>query len=180
MSLDFKGLIGESGGGGGFGSGLAAQATASTTGIGSDGCFPSLTLKQRVIAFASCFVIGMLISFLSSLSLVSGNVTQFGILYTLGNIVALFRWGAWKGVRRACTRRNSPPPSSALCDQARSTAFLFGPVRQFKNMFARTRIVATLVYFAALIGTLVVAIKVRAGGWWARCWGLEFRSLRTR
>ena len=54
---------------------------------------------------------------------------QFGVLYTLGNIVALF-----------------------------STAFLFGPVRQLKNMFHSKRAIATIIYLATLIGTLVVAI----------------------
>jgi hypothetical protein len=43
-----------------------------------------------------------------------------------------------------------------------STTFLFGPLRQIKNMFAMKRIVATLIYLSALIGTLVVAFTVSA------------------
>jgi hypothetical protein len=50
-----------------------------------------------------------------------------------------------------------------------STAFLFGPLRQLKNMFQLKRISATLLYIAALIGTLVVAFVVRwlVGVWTA-------------
>ena len=54
----------------------------------------------------------------------------FGILYTIGNILSLM-----------------------------STGFLVGPRRQCKNMFHRKRIVASLVFIGALIGTLAVAIS---------------------
>jgi len=65
------------------------------------------------------------------------------VLYTFGNIVSLF-----------------------------STAFLFGPLRQLKNMFQLKRITATLLYIAALIGTLVVAFVVRRLAWVVNsgCW----------
>jgi hypothetical protein len=65
------------------------------------------------------------------------------VLYTFGNIVSLF-----------------------------STAFLFGPLRQLKNMFQLKRITATLLYIAALIGTLVVAFVVRRLAWvlGSACW----------
>jgi hypothetical protein len=42
----------------------------------------------------------------------------------------------------------------------RSTGFLFGFWRQIKSMFAAKRIIATLIYLAALVGTLVVAFVV--------------------
>lgn len=133
MSLDFKSLMGagtagESAGAGGILGGNAAQAA-----MGIDtSCLPSLTLQQRAIAFCTCFGVGMLISLVSSFSLIPPpNLTTFGVLYTIGNIIALF-----------------------------STAFLFGPMRQLKNMFHSKRIVATLIYLATLIGTLVVAFTV--------------------
>ncbi len=56
----------------------------------------------------------------------------FAILYTIGNIISLS-----------------------------STAFLVGPVKQLKNMFAQKRIIATIVFLSAMILTLVVAIVVR-------------------
>lgn len=56
----------------------------------------------------------------------------FAILYTIGNIVSLS-----------------------------STAFLVGPVKQCKNMFAEKRAIATVVFLTAMIATLVVANLVR-------------------
>lgn len=84
MALDFKGLLGASDTGG-----LGTAAGASAMGI--DGIFPSLTLKQRVYGFGACFGIGMLLSFMSTFSLWSGNLTQFAVIYSFGNAVALFR-----------------------------------------------------------------------------------------
>ena len=43
-----------------------------------------------------------------------------------------------------------------------STAFLVGPMRQFKNMFANRRIVATMIFLVMMILTLVVAIKAHS------------------
>ncbi len=56
----------------------------------------------------------------------------FGILYSIGNLVS-------------------------LC----STAFVVGPMKQVKNMFAEKRIIATIVFLSAMVLTLVVAIVVR-------------------
>jgi hypothetical protein len=42
-----------------------------------------------------------------------------------------------------------------------STGFLVGPWTQLKTMFARKRVIATLVFIAALIMTLVAALVVR-------------------
>ena len=61
-------------------------------------------------------------------------MTQFAVLYTIGNIIALF-----------------------------STAFLFGPMRQVKNMFHSKRALATVIYLVTLGGTLAVAFTVCAG-----------------
>lgn len=60
------------------------------------------------------------------------NVTQFAILYSIGNILSLF-----------------------------STAFIVGLSRQLKSMFAPERLVAVIVFFAALGGTILAAIKDR-------------------
>ncbi|KAI8868934.1 SFT2-like protein, partial [Ramicandelaber brevisporus] len=59
-----------------------------------------------------------------------GNIAGFAVLYTLGNVVSLL-----------------------------STMFLVGPVRQFKMAFAPVRLVATIIYLASMIVTLIVAIK---------------------
>lgn len=42
-----------------------------------------------------------------------------------------------------------------------STCFLMGPVNQCKKMFAKTRIIATIVMFVALIMTLVAAFALK-------------------
>ena len=122
--MDFKLLVGNSGG-----SGLGNSAAAASLGIDSDGCLPSLTLKQRITGCVACFAIGMVISMCATLSLT--DPTRFGTLYTVGNILSLS-----------------------------STALLFGPVRQIKNMFARKRALATIMYLVTLAATLGVAIGV--------------------
>lgn len=68
--------------------------------------------------------------------LASGSLREpkkFAILYSVGNLIALA-----------------------------STAFLVGPKRQVKNMFKKKRIVATCVYLAMVIITIVVAVKVQS------------------
>jgi hypothetical protein len=131
-------LVGGSGGGGG---GFGEAASARAMGIDSDGCLPSLTLKQRVTGCVVCFGAGMLVSMCSTLSIT--NPVHFGILYTVGNLLSLT-----------------------------STTLLFGPMRQIRNMFHRKRVVATLMYLAALVGTLAVALEVRRDVvQWRAAWG---------
>ncbi|XP_071530229.1 vesicle transport protein SFT2A isoform X2 [Panulirus ornatus] len=93
----------------------------------------SLSWGTRVKGFAICFVLGFVFSFMGSgfLFLPKG-MTLFAIFYTLGNIMALT-----------------------------STCFLMGPVNQCKKMFAKTRIIATIVMFVALIMTLVAAFALK-------------------
>ncbi|RYG44148.1 hypothetical protein EON67_12100 [archaeon] len=164
MSLDFKNLIGDSGGSSSFG-----NAGASAMGI--DGLCPSLPLKYRIIGFASCFVLGMILTFMSAISIT--RPVQFAVMYTIGNIVSMLRCV----VRCAQSPHAHASPASravtAHCIHPRnrahpvplpdcSTMFLFGPWRQMKNMFAAKRIIATLVYLITLIATLVVAIVVKS------------------
>ncbi len=58
----------------------------------NDSLFPSLSLKERLIGFGICFILGMLIQFLSMGSLVGfflGKTSKFAFLYTTGNIISL-------------------------------------------------------------------------------------------
>lgn len=58
----------------------------------NDSCFPTLSYKERLIGFAICFGLGMLIQFFSMGSLVGlflGKTSKFAFLYTLGNIISL-------------------------------------------------------------------------------------------
>ncbi|KAF9203373.1 hypothetical protein BGZ59_001676, partial [Podila verticillata] len=66
-------------------------------------CF-TLNRTQRLYGFGICFVVGFLISILSTLALISGQLTTFAVFFTLGNIISLF-----------------------------STSFLIGPGKQIKT-----------------------------------------------
>ncbi|OWZ21650.1 putative membrane protein [Phytophthora megakarya] len=92
---------------------------------------PSLTRQQRMIGFASCFVLGYLVSFGSTFALIAGsdNGTKFGITYSLGNIIS-------------------------LC----GSGFLVGPKQQVKLMFKPVRRVATIIYLLMIVVVLVVAL----------------------
>jgi len=63
------------------------------------------------------------------------NFVGFGVLYTLGTIAAIG-----------------------------STSFLIGPMRQFKKMFEKTRIIATIVFLLSIVATMVVAFVVQNSG----------------
>ena len=65
----------------------------------------------------------------SSFALFTGDLVLFAVFYTFGNIVALA-----------------------------STGFMWGPKKQCKKMFAKTRIIATTVYLSLIVVTLVVAL----------------------
>jgi hypothetical protein len=58
----------------------------------NDSCFPSLSFKERMIGFAVCFLLGLVIQFLSMGSLIGfflGRTSKFAFLYTIGNIISL-------------------------------------------------------------------------------------------
>ena len=71
-------------------------------------------------------------SFCSVIAISFANINGFVLLYSFGNAVAIF-----------------------------ATMFLMGPWRQFKNMFAPVRIVATLVFLGLLVATIVVAVRTQ-------------------
>ena len=88
---------------------------------------PSLSFKQRLWGFGICFVAGLGLGVIGAFMLFV-NIIAFAVLYSIGNVLA-------------------------LC----STLFLVGPVRQLKNMFDGTRILATLVFLVAIGLTLFAA-----------------------
>ncbi|KAI9173222.1 hypothetical protein H9P43_007353 [Blastocladiella emersonii ATCC 22665] len=112
------------------------EAGGQDSGIMDDACASlNLTRKQRLIGFGVCFVVGLLISFLSFLSVATGNIIGFAILYTFGNVTSLM-----------------------------STSFLTGPAKQLKGMFDTKRRIASIVYLGALVTTLVVAFTTKSAG----------------
>jgi len=106
----------------------AASAAGIQTNTGSDTCCPSLTFRERVQGCVACILIGFVISFLGFISFWTGHVATFAILYTLGNIIS-------------------------IC----SSGFLFGPMRQLRNMGRAKRRVAVAIYLGAMLLTLVLA-----------------------
>ena len=108
---------------------LGSEATAKI--ITKDSMCPTLTVKQRIYGFLTCFCLGIVFSLLSIGGIFAAflSTRKFAILYSLGNITSMG-----------------------------STLFLFGPASQCKRMFKRGRLIATLLYLLSLIGTLVFCL----------------------
>jgi hypothetical protein len=105
------------------------SAYTSLTENKEDLCCPTLTFQERMIGFGVCFVVGILIEFLSFGSLIglfSGNASRFAILFSLGNIISIT-----------------------------GTFFLIGPKRQLKNMTDKKRLFTTLIFVASVAMTII-------------------------
>lgn len=109
----------------------------------------TLSWSTRIKGFAICFVLGAGLSILGSCLLFMKNgLTIFAVLYTIGNILSLS-----------------------------STCFLMGPCNQLKKMFAKTRIIATILVVVLLILTLVCALAVKSPALAILCCILQFLAL---
>ena len=108
---------------------MGSEAAAKV--ITKDTMCPSLTIKQRIYCFLSCFILGLVLSIVSVGGILGAimNPTKFALLYSFGNLCSLG-----------------------------STFFLVGPASQFKKMMKKTRIVVSLVFVFSLIGTIVFAV----------------------
>ncbi|KAH7036060.1 Got1/Sft2-like family-domain-containing protein [Linnemannia elongata] len=95
-------------------------------------CF-TLNRTQRLYGFGICFILGFVISILSTLALATAQLALFAVFFTLGNIISLL-----------------------------STTFLIGPGKQIKTMFAPVRMVASIVFLAMIVATLIVAFTIKA------------------
>ncbi|KAF9437635.1 hypothetical protein BGZ76_011817 [Entomortierella beljakovae] len=94
-------------------------------------CF-TLDRTQRLYGFGICFILGFLISILSTLAIATGLLALFAVFFTLGNLLSLL-----------------------------STTFLIGPGRQLKTMFAPVRMVASIVFLSLMVLTLIVAFTIQ-------------------
>uniref|UniRef100_A0A0B6ZHB4 Vesicle transport protein n=1 Tax=Arion vulgaris TaxID=1028688 RepID=A0A0B6ZHB4_9EUPU len=109
----------------------------------------TLSWSTRIKGFLICFVLGVVLSILGSCLLFMRNgLIIFGVLYTIGNILSLG-----------------------------STCFLMGPCNQLKKMFAKTRIIATIMVFVMFILTLVCAFAVKNAPLTIVCCILQFLAL---
>mmetsp|Transcript_49837 Transcript_49837/g.129845 ORF Transcript_49837/g.129845 Transcript_49837/m.129845 type:complete len:182 (+) Transcript_49837:68-613(+) len=99
-------------------------------------CLPDLSYTSRILGFAFCFCLGMLLSLTSMSSFAGvllGHPGPFAFKYTVGNILS-------------------------IC----SYCFLVGPARQCAGMFAPARRLATLAYMGSLVVTLLSVIYLRS------------------
>lgn len=93
---------------------------------------PSLSYKQRIIGFAACLGAGGFLSVMAWVVLFQSNYIMFGVLNTLGNLVALG-----------------------------SSFFLAGPKKQLQKMFDKTRVFATIIVFVMMILTFIAALVLK-------------------
>jgi len=105
-----------------------AQAMQATVLPEKNSLCPNMSFKDRVRGCIGCVCIGMVLSFLGFMSFWSGHIGAFGVIYTLGNLVA-------------------------LC----STGFLIGPKRQCRQMFQAKRAQATAAYIVMMVATVFCA-----------------------
>ncbi|XP_033635315.1 vesicle transport protein SFT2A-like [Asterias rubens] len=92
----------------------------------------SLSWSTRLKGFVICFVLGCLLSVLSTVALIfptASNIKLFAVLYSFGNLTAMS-----------------------------GTMFLMGPVKQLKNMFKEKRLIATCLVLVFLALTLCAAL----------------------
>jgi hypothetical protein len=95
----------------------------------SDSC--KLSWKHRLIGFLICAVMGIVLGFLGYFFIaIKHDFRRFAIVFTLGSIMTVM-----------------------------STAFLMGPLNQFRLMLQRGRIFATLTWFVAMALTLFFGFK---------------------
>lgn len=90
----------------------------------------TLSWKARLAGFIVCFLVSVVLVGLGYLFIVLRKIPAFAVVYSIGAIVAIL-----------------------------STGFLVGPMKQFKVMMEKGRIVATIIYVAAIIVTIVVGVK---------------------
>ncbi|GKT23644.1 putative multi-domain containing protein [Aduncisulcus paluster] len=93
-----------------------------------------LSASQKIVAFGITFGIGFLMTIFGNIFLGKSSTT-FIILYVLGTFMCIF-----------------------------STIFIVGVRKQFKMMFAKTRLWATIVFLVAFILTIVIAFTTHSGG----------------
>jgi len=95
----------------------------------------TLSYKTRITAFVILFVIGAILTILAAIMVlhITTSPADFAVPYCIGAVCSLL-----------------------------STVFLMGPCSQLKKMFARTRVIATVVYLLSIVGTLIVALVAQS------------------
>mmetsp|Transcript_13820 Transcript_13820/g.16462 ORF Transcript_13820/g.16462 Transcript_13820/m.16462 type:complete len:276 (+) Transcript_13820:90-917(+) len=112
---------------------LMTGANEAANGLNEEltGLCPALTYKQRIIGAASCIGLGLVLDLFASLAFFMGkaHVTDYAVLYTLGNI-------------------------TAIC----GSGFIVGPMKQAKVMCKPVRRIACTIYLSTMVATILVAV----------------------
>ena len=129
-----------------------------------DPLFPSLTFKERVLAFLTCFVLGFAIFF--------GKTSSYMLCFSrnyVGNIIFWFNfrsfcWQSYSFCPQLQSRKYFiahgvyNKSNFLIIFEFSSIGFLFGFKHQFKSMTDKTRLIACLIFIGSLIMTLVSAL----------------------
>ncbi|KRX44726.1 Vesicle transport protein SFT2A [Trichinella patagoniensis] len=92
----------------------------------------TLSWSTRIKCFLFCFLLGIFLSVMGSVSIFFRNFVMFSILFSIGSVMSMA-----------------------------STCFLMGPVKQLKKMVDPTRLISTVVVILMIILTLFSAFYVR-------------------
>lgn len=117
----------------------------------------SLSWSTRIKGFCICFIVGIVLSLLGSMSLfLNLGIRKFAVFYTLGNITSMARFInrlLFYYVVFSLSVFNFLPTEFSTC-------FLMGPVKQMKKMFSDTRLFATILVLLSIIMTIICAVVV--------------------
>lgn len=109
------------------------------------GCWPDLSLKERIVGWLVCCFIGWVLSFLASVSLVaSDDVAAFAVMYSLGQILNIL-----------------------------GSTLLATPKSQWKAMTSKSRWLISLIYVLSIVATVLVAILVPIKAFTFLCLGIQ-------
>ncbi|KAJ1627562.1 Got1/Sft2-like family-domain-containing protein [Pavlovales sp. CCMP2436] len=95
-------------------------------------CIPNLSMRQRLVGFAACFVLGSVLSLgsISSFgSLVAGNPASFALQFSAGNLLSTL-----------------------------STGFVVGFGSQLRSMSQKSRALSAAIFLSSTVATLVLTL----------------------
>jgi len=98
------------------------------------GKYFELSYTHRLYGFIASCGLGLLFSLIGTICIFFMKLTAFAVMYSFGSVCMII-----------------------------STMFIVGPVRQFKNMFNPTRLIATFVFLISIILTICAAVAWNNG-----------------
>ena len=122
---------------------------------GKDSCSPSLSLKQRVIAFAVCTVLGILFVF--------DKYRSYHKFVVIRHALLCDYWQHFQIRSPLFIRYYSIALRVMTCfiTCVNRSFFLSGPLNQLKKMFQKKRRLTSIVFLASIVMTLVSALMFK-------------------